>query len=236
MPAGPALAAAPSLPPMRPPRRDHCEVVRARSHTLSLAGIALGAALAAFSCAGCAGSAGPKSRDAGAQALASAFDGAEIQQAPPAAPFTLSDPHGAGVALSHYRGHVVVLSFLYPTCGATCVLVAQQIRGALDELGHPVPVLFVSAKPSADTRASVARFLSSVSLSRRAEYLSGPLSRLRQVWRSYRITPAESDPARFKRDITVMLIDQRGRERVVYGLEQLTPEALAHDIRTLEQG
>ena len=52
-----------------------------------------------------------------------------------------------------------MLAFLYSTCGATCVLIAQQIRGALDELPRPVPVLIVSADPRADTPARVKRFL-----------------------------------------------------------------------------
>ncbi len=33
-----------------------------------------------------------------------------------------------------------------------------------------------------------------------------------------------------------MLIDAAGRERVLYETEQLTPEALAHDIRALGGG
>ncbi len=73
------------------------------------------------------------------------------------------------MSLSSYRGQVVVLAFLYSTCGATCTLIAQQIRGALDELPQPVPVLIVSADPAADTPASVARFLARVSLTGRIQ-------------------------------------------------------------------
>ena len=32
-----------------------------------------------------------------------------------------------------------------------CIVIAQQVRGALDELAKPVPVLIVSATPAADT-------------------------------------------------------------------------------------
>jgi hypothetical protein len=32
----------------------------------------------------------------------------------------------------------------------------------------------------------------------------------------------------------VLLVDRRGRERVLFGLEQLTPESLAHDIGRLD--
>jgi protein SCO1/2 len=32
----------------------------------------------------------------------------------------------------------------------------------------------------------------------------------------------------------VLLIDQRGRQRIGFPVDQLTPEGLAHDIRRLE--
>jgi hypothetical protein len=34
----------------------------------------------------------------------------------------------------------------------------------------------------------------------------------------------------------VILLDREGRARVEYALEELTPEALSHDIRGLERG
>ncbi len=155
----------------------------------------------------------------------------------PLAPgFTLVDQTGRAVSLSGFRGHVVVLSFLYSTCGATCVVIAQQIRGALDELGKPVAVLIVSVDPRADTPANVRRFLSEVSLSGRVQYLSGPLSRLRAIWRKYRIVPASAGRSAFDKYASLLLLDGNGRERVLFQTEVLTPESLAHDIGRLEGG
>jgi len=48
--------------------------------------------------------------------------------------------------------------------------------------------------------------------------------------------PASDGRAAFQRTASVLLIDARGRERVLFGLEQLTPEALAHDIGRLQAG
>ena len=48
--------------------------------------------------------------------------------------FTLTDQHGRRVSLSGFRGDVVILAFLYSTSRATAPLIAQQIRGAVDEL------------------------------------------------------------------------------------------------------
>lgn len=171
-----------------------------------------------------------------AATASSGFDGAAISPSPPAPGFTLADQHGHAVSLSALRGHVVVLSFLYSTCGATCILIAQQIRGALDELPRSVPVLIVSADPTADTPAAIARFLDQVSLTGRVHYLTGSPARLRAIWRAYRVHPAADGRAAFDEYAFLLLLDARGRERVLFAPELLTPEALAHDIGKLQSG
>jgi protein SCO1 len=212
--------------------------MRIRPHILLLGT----AALLAVAIALVAIFAAPSSHDNGAPsstadlqaANASGFDGAAIPPSPLAPAFTLTDQDDRSVSLSSLRGHVAVLAFLYSTCGATCILIAQQIRGALDELPHPVPVLFVSADPAADTPASVARFLAEVSLTGRVRYLTGSTAQLRPIWRAYRVHPASAGRARFDKYAFLLLLDARGRERVLFEPEVLTPEALAHDIRKLQ--
>lgn len=180
---------------------------------------------------------GASSTVAGSEtANSSGFDGAAIPPSPLAPGFTLTDQDGRAVSLSSLRGHVVVLAFLYSTCGATCILIAQQIRGALDELPHPVPVLIVSADPAPDTPASVARFLSKVSLTGRVRYLSGSPAQLRPIWRAYRVHPASVGRAAFDKYASLLLLDTRGRERVLFQPDVLTPETLAHDIGELQAG
>jgi protein SCO1 len=164
----------------------------------------------------------------------SPFAGAALPANITAPPFTLRDQQGRNVSLAEYRGHVVVLTFLYSTCGAPCVLIAQQIRGALDELPTPVPVLIVSADPTSDSPARVRRFLSEAALSGRARYLSGTSPQLRHLWTAYSIKPASAGSRVFDEYASVLLIDPSGRERVVFESEQLTPESLAHDIRKLD--
>jgi len=173
---------------------------------------------------------------ASSPSVGASFAGAALPAGAPIHDFTLADQRGRRVSLAALRGRVVVLSFLYSSCGASCVLLAQQIRGALDEISHPVPVLIVSADPAADTPARVARFLAGVSLSGRVSYLNGPLPELRSLWSAYRVTPASAGRAAFDLHATVMLLDRRGSVRVLFQQEQLTPENLAHDIRKLEGG
>jgi protein SCO1 len=166
-------------------------------------------------------------------AAGAGFAGAALPESVPAHDFTLQDQSGQRVSLADYRGQAVILAFLSSTCGATCVLIAQQIRGALDELPRPVPVLFVSVDPRADTGARIRRFLERVALTGRVHYLSGSPAMLKPIWRAYGIVPVRTDRAGFERAASVLLLDRNGRERVLFGVEQLTPEGVAHDVRKL---
>jgi protein SCO1/2 len=167
----------------------------------------------------------------------SGFDGALLPGTVSAPDFTLTDRRGRRVSLRQYRGHVVVLTFLSTTCRPTCPLIAQQIRGALDELGgggHSVPVLIVSADPTADTPAAVRRFLREAALTGRVQYLTGPPTELRRVLHAYGIVPSQLGNANSPHTASVLLVDRAGQERDLFQVEQLTPEALAHDIRKLD--
>lgn len=163
-----------------------------------------------------------------------AFDGAAFPAAVHAHGFTLTNQRGQRVSLSAYRGKVVVLAFLFSSC-RTCLLVAEQVRGALDELeaAPGVSTIFVSTDPRTDTHARVRRFLNEASLSGRVEYLTGSPRELRPIWKAYAIPPVSAGKAASEAGTTVLLIGREGSERVGFGLEQITPESLAHDIRVL---
>jgi protein SCO1 len=193
----------------------------------------LGACALALGLCSCGGSA-PARTTAASDSL-SGFDGAALPAGEAPHDFVLTDQDGARVSLSQYRGRVVILSFLYPSCGSACVLIAEQIRGALDELARPVPVLIVSAEPAVDTPANVRRFLAQVSLAHRALYLGGTRAQLQPLWRAYHVQPASAGAAAFSSYAGVILLDRTGAERVLFEQEQLSPEALAHDVRKLER-
>ncbi|HEY5195205.1 MAG TPA: SCO family protein [Solirubrobacteraceae bacterium] len=162
------------------------------------------------------------------------FDGAAFPAGVRARDFTLTNQHGRRVSLSAYRGRVLVLAFLSSDC-RTCVLVADQVRGALDELGAAagVSTVFVSTDPRTDTRTSVRRFLNGISLDGRVEYLTGAARELQLVWKAYAIPPVSAGKASSEAGTTVLLIGREGAERVGFGIEQITPEGLSHDIRLL---
>lgn len=161
------------------------------------------------------------------------FYGADLPEARPAPAFSLTDQEGRTVSLGSLRGQPVILTFAYTRCGSTCLIIAQQIRGALNEMADPVPVVMISADPATDTPAAVRGFLSRVSLTGRVDYLTGSEAQLRPLWHAFRVAPGSEGQAGFSQYAFVMLLDGRGRERVLYSEEQLTPEALSHDVERL---
>ena len=203
------------------------------------AGLGAAALLAGLTLASCGGGHAPRTAPAGSAGTGvvvgvGGFAGAALEPPVPAPAFSLRDQDGRRASLAEYRGHVVVLAFLGTRCAPGCVLVAQQIRGALDDVSRPPAVLLVSVSPAADTPARVRRFLGTVSLAGRARYLAAPAAALPALWRGYRVTTPSAGRAAFERAIQVVLVDGQGRERVLFEPEQLTPEALAHDIGKLD--
>ncbi|UGS37720.1 hypothetical protein DSM104329_04141 [Capillimicrobium parvum] len=159
------------------------------------------------------------------------FDGALRPPDIPPQDFALRDQDGKVARLADDRGKVVVLTFMYSTCQDTCPITAQQIRGALDQLGHDVPTLAVSVDPANDTPAHAKRFLLAQKLTGRMRFLLGDRARLQPVWKAYGIQPQGQG---FEHSAYVLLIDKRGRQRIGFPVDQLTPEGLVHDIRRLE--
>jgi protein SCO1/2 len=125
-----------------------------------------------------------------------------------------------------------VVTFVYSTCEDTCPAQVQAVRSGLDRLGRDVPVLAVSVDPAGDTPDNVRRFLVKRQVIGRIGYLTGDRSRLAPIWKAYGIRPQGKA---FEHSAYVLLIDAQGRQRVSFPVQQLTPEALAHDIRVLQR-
>src|SRR5690242_5598247 len=117
--------------------------MRALGRAMAVCGATALVCVLASACGASKGSPQPTSA---LQVSASGYVGATL---PAEAPhdFALTDERGRSASTREYRGRVVVLAFLGTSCGAPCVVIADQVRGALDELSKPVPALLVSVQP-----------------------------------------------------------------------------------------
>lgn len=151
----------------------------------------------------------------------------------PPSDFRLRDEDGDVVTLADVRGKVTIVTFLYTTCRDTCPLTAEQVRGALDDLGHDVPVLAFAVDPPRDTPERARAFLARTKMTGRMRFLTGPRAELQKQWRAYGIRPQGEG---FEHSAYVVLLDRRGRQRIGFPVDHLTPEGLAHDVALLERG
>ncbi len=169
----------------------------------------------------------------------SGFAGSVLPASIPPQDVRLRDQDGRVARLSAARGKVAVLTFLYTTCEDTCPIAASQILGALDDLpggGADVPTFAVSVDPANDTPRLARKFLLGRRLTGRMRFLLGSTADLAPVWRQYAVQPQGVDPSgkAYEHTARVLLVDKRGRQRIGFPIDQLSPPALAHDIRRLQ--
>lgn len=155
----------------------------------------------------------------------------------PAPDFSLTNDTGKTVALSDFRGKVVVLTFLYTHCPDICPLTAEHLRMASDQLGSSmdrVAFLAVSVDPRNDTPGAVQEFIRVHRLTGKLTYLIGTPDQLKPVWSAYfvAVQASSSSPLLVTHSSRVVLIDQKGQQRVNMDSD-FDPPTLVQNIRTL---
>jgi protein SCO1 len=162
----------------------------------------------------------------------SKFEGAQLPAGVKTPNFKLRDENGKRVTMKQYRGKPVVVTFLYSHCTTECPVQAQQIKGALDDLGHDVPALAISVDPRGDKPKSVKAFNAKQGVTGRIRWVLGSAGELRKLWKGFAIVPQTPVQEHLAR---IVLIDRKGRQRVGFPASQATPERLAHDLKVLER-
>lgn len=128
------------------------------------------------------------------------------------------------------RDDVAVVTFAYTQCEDACPTAVQQIRIALDDMKDPPPAYAISVDPKLDNPKRARAFLADQGVLGRVSFLTGPPEALQQQWRSYGIQP-QTD--RLEHSLSIVLLDRRGRQRIGFPLDKLTPSGLARDISAL---
>lgn len=158
--------------------------------------------------------------------------------------FRLTDQFGNAVSLSQFRGHPVVLTFLYTKCPDACPLIADKLHLTLSKLGATssaqVGVLAVSTDPQNDNQQAAYHFSEIHHLLDQWHFLIGTSAALAPIWSAYHVyaavaTPTASDKNTVDHTIAVYLIDKQGHERVYLG-EDFDPNVLVSNLQTLLKG
>ena len=155
----------------------------------------------------------------------SPFKGALRPEGVKQSDFALENQDGKIVRVADERGKVVVLTPLYTTCEDSCPLVAQQVRGALDDLSSQSASRW-SRTRSASTRSGTLPSAQSFLVDRRVsgylDYLLGDRAELSPVWREFGFAPQLDSR---EHNSYVVLLNRDGRQRIGFPIEHLTPRA-----------
>jgi cytochrome oxidase Cu insertion factor (SCO1/SenC/PrrC family) len=137
----------------------------------------------------------------------------------PAPGFTLTDQHGQPLAMSAFRGKVVVLEFMDPHCTDICPLVSAEFVAAYHDLG-PLAGQVVFAAVNVNRYHATVRDVTLFSDEHQLtsipdwHFFTGPLASLQAVWRGYDIVVQPRGPnADVVHTSSVYFIDPQGRER-----------------------
>ena len=155
--------------------------------------------------------------------------GFALTDKPPAPSFLLPDETGAHVGPQTFRGHWLVVTFLYTHCPDVCPLIANRLAAA-QRANASLRVLAVSVDPKRDTRAAVQRFLRDHHAGPGFHYVNGARPALARVWRKYHIASLPGPQGTVSHSAFSVLVDPQGRERVLFD-SQVTARQVLTAIR-----
>jgi len=154
----------------------------------------------------------------------------------PAPDFRLVNQFGQRMALSQFRGKVVVLAFVDSECTNICPLTTVSMVAAkrlLGAAGRQVQLLGVDANPKASSVSDVMAYSRAHGMVNQWDFLTGSLPQLQAVWRGFHIA-VQVQRGEIDHTPALFVIDQRGRQRTVY-LTQMNYASLAQAAQILAQ-
>jgi protein SCO1/2 len=136
-----------------------------------------------------------------------------------ARPISLVDQRGHSLSLADEKARVVVLTFFDVRCNDICPVVAAEIEQAdadLAGLAGQVSFLTVNTDPAATAVSGLHGVLIKTGLGRLSNWhiLTGPVSELNAVWKSYGITVSFDTATReVEHNDIIYFLDGKGRFR-----------------------
>ena len=166
-------------------------------------------------------------------------DRSGLPQKGPAQDFTLTDQNGSEVALSDYRGKIVLVNFMFTKCPDYCptltaVLANVQAELIAEGLGDDVHFLSVTVDPENDTPELLQRFSDAMFVDDTGwNFLTGGAKAIDKVAGAYGVYFARLPSGSVEHNLLTTVIDMAGQKRVQYVGEKFDPDELLGDIRKL---
>jgi len=150
--------------------------------------------------------------------------------------FSLTDHHGWRFTLADQRGQVVVLTFFYANCHATCPTLISRLRYLEDRFpGEDLLLIAVTLDPSRDDVARLAAHAERWSLGPRWRLLTGEMPAVTAALKAYGVQTVPLPNGEIGHENLILLVDRRGRLAYVYRGLGHPEERLAEGLRALIQ-
>ena len=154
----------------------------------------------------------------------------------PAPDIRLANQFGQHMALSQFRGKVVILAFIDSQCTNVCPLTTVSMLEAKQLLGAAasrVQLLGVDANPSATSVPDAMAYSRAHGMVNQWDFLTGSPAQLEAVWRAYHIA-VQIERGMIDHTPALFVIDPSGRERKIY-LTQMAYTSIGQSAQVLAQ-
>jgi protein SCO1/2 len=152
--------------------------------------------------------------------------------------FDLRAEDGTKVALRHYRGKVVAVTFIFASCSATCPTMTAKMATVQDDLetafGPKVAFLSITVDPEHDTPEVLKDYAHAFGANSVGwHFLTGSPRAIADVKRRYGVFAANSPDRELEHTNLISIIDPRGKLRVQYLGVRFDPDELRRDLLSL---
>ena len=159
----------------------------------------------------------------------------------PAPGFTLTDQNGKPATLSESKGKVLLVSFVFTTCNGTCPATTHRMAAVQQELKRTglwntsnVQFLSITLDPERETPEVLRKYMKLYDLDGAGwQFLSGPQETLAKTIAAWGMWAKAAANGQIDHPSRIFLVDPNGRQREIYSLETLDPEAVANDVATV---
>jgi protein SCO1 len=158
----------------------------------------------------------------------------------PAPDFVLRAQDGAEVALSHFRGKAVAVTFIFASCSATCPILTAKMADVQTELGSnfgtKIAFLSITIDPEHDTPDVLQRYAHDFGADPAGwKFLTGSPVEIKEIERRYGIFAAKLSDRELDHTNLTSLVDPRGMLRVQYLGVRFDPDEFRRDLLGLAE-
>jgi protein SCO1 len=156
----------------------------------------------------------------------------------PAPDFALRAQDGTDVALDQFRGKVVVVTFIFASCSATCPVLTAKMATIQDRLGRDfgskVIFLSITVDPEHDTPDILRQYAQTFGADLAGwKFLTGSPEAIGGIEHRYGVYAARDPDGTLDHTNLTSLIDPRGMLRVQYLGVRFDPDTFRHDLLSL---